>query len=223
MPINKTPNLAMNLSPISIIRRNSPKEKRTFTFFRSRTLSSSSTESTGGGGGNGSGGNSYTGGNGPPSPRLSPRTLFDKVRKRSQSDVKSQASVEQVGLNTYQQNLQLHLQQQLQEKLLMQQQELMQQQMLLKRQLQPPGNGLSSSSNGSGSNNNLAVAINGGRKHLNHSISEENDESISNEDLDTSQYKLTHYQSLHHQQQTRQQPIDIMYSMSSPNKLLVWF
>jgi hypothetical protein len=48
---------------------NSPKEKRSFTFFRSRTLSGSSNESSG-----------------PSSPRLSPRSLFDKVRKRSQPD-----------------------------------------------------------------------------------------------------------------------------------------
>lgn len=50
---------------------NSPREKR-FTFFRSRTLSGSSNESSG-----------------PSSPRLSPRSLFDKVRKRSSNDVKN--------------------------------------------------------------------------------------------------------------------------------------
>ena len=55
---------------------NSPKEKR-FTFFsRSRTISGSSNESTG-----------------PSSPRLSPRTLFEKVtRKRSQNEKSTSTS-----------------------------------------------------------------------------------------------------------------------------------
>ena len=204
--MNKTPNLAMNLSPISVLNRSSPKEKRTFTFFRSRTLSSSSTESNsgGGGGGSGSGGNSYNGqGVGPPSPRLSPRTLFDKVRKRSQSDVKSQPSVDHV--NTFQHNLQMHLQQQLQEKLFMQQQEQFQQHLLLKKQML--------SSNASqppivSSNAILSVTINGGRKHMNHSISEENDESIINEEQD----------SLNQQSQN---PLDILFALSPTNKLKV--
>ncbi len=208
MPTNKTPNLAMNLSPISILNRSSPKEKRTFTFFRSRTLSSSSTESnSGGGGGGGSGGNSYNGqGVGPPSPRLSPRTLLDKVRKRSQSDVKSQPSVDHV--STLQHNLQMHLQQQLQEKLLMQQQEQFQQHLLLKRQML--NSNLSQAPIASSSNAILSVSINGGRKHLNHSISEENDESIINEEQD----------SLNQQSQN---PLDALFALSSPNKLKVNF
>lgn len=70
--------------------RSSPKEKRSFTFFRSRTLSSSSNESTGGGGTNSGGGANLVS----TSPRLSPRSIFDRVRKRSQSDAKSQQSVE---------------------------------------------------------------------------------------------------------------------------------
>lgn len=80
----------MNSSPNQ---RQSPKEKRTFTFFRSRTLSNSSNESAG---------TSSTSGLAsavaPPStsPRLSPRSIFDKVRKRSQSDVKSPPTLEQI-------------------------------------------------------------------------------------------------------------------------------
>lgn len=70
----KTPNISMNLNPD----KNSPKEKRSFTFFRSRTLSSSSADS--------STGLSI-------SPRISPRSLLDKVRKRSQSDAKSQQPI----------------------------------------------------------------------------------------------------------------------------------
>ena len=74
MTQNKSP--SMNISP-------TPKEKRPFQFFRTRTLSSSSTESgsTGGGVSGGSVTNIHT-----TSPRLS---IFDKVRKRSQSDAKS--------------------------------------------------------------------------------------------------------------------------------------
>lgn len=64
----------MSLNP----NKNSPKEKRPFTFFRSRTLSSSSADS--------STGVSI-------SPRISPRSLLDKVRKRSQSDAKSQQPI----------------------------------------------------------------------------------------------------------------------------------
>lgn len=148
----------MNLSPSN---RNSPKEKRSFTFFRSRTLSSSSNESNGGGGGGGSGGGGQS-----TSPRLSPRSIFDKVRKRSQSDAKSQTSVDQLSnnnsnnsLNVHQHNLQLHLQQQLQEQLLQQQQQLLKNKNILPQQIV---NGLV-------------------RKHLSHSISEENDEAIHNE------------------------------------------
>lgn len=70
----KTPSINMNLTP----NKNSPKEKRSFTFFRSRTLSSSSAESNNG---------LST------SPRISPRSLLDKVRKRSQSDAKSQQPI----------------------------------------------------------------------------------------------------------------------------------
>lgn len=52
----------------------SPKEKRSFSFFRTRTLSTSSNEAS----------------SGPSSPRLSPRTLFDKVKNKiTQSDSKS--------------------------------------------------------------------------------------------------------------------------------------
>lgn len=59
----------MSISPtINQPAKASPKEKR-FAFFRSRTLSGSSNES-----------------NGPSSPRLSPRSLFDKVRKRNSSN-----------------------------------------------------------------------------------------------------------------------------------------
>jgi hypothetical protein len=208
MPTNKTPNLTMNLSPITVLNRNSPKEKRTFTFFRSRTLSSSSTESNGGGGGGGggSGGNSYNStGLGPPSPRLSPRTLFDKVRKRSQSDVKSQPSVDQIGLNTFQHNLQMHLQQQLQEKLLLQQQEQFQQHLLLKKQML---NANAQQSLPASSNAIISVSINGGRKHLNHSISEEGDESIINEEQDSPKNQS-------------QNPLDALFALSSPNKLKV--
>jgi len=94
----------MNISPTQ---RNSPKEKRTFTFFRSRTLSNSSNDSSNGIN------------NGSTSPRLSPRSLFDRVRKRSQSDALAsnnkspQSSLEQINQQKYQENLQLHLQQQL--------------------------------------------------------------------------------------------------------------
>lgn len=142
----------MNLSPTQ---RNSPKEKRSFTFFRSRTLSSSSTDSN----------------TGVPStsPRLSPRSLFDKVRKRSQSDAKSQPSVDQISasagsnsnnynLNIHQQNLQYNLQQQL----LLQQQ----QQLLLSQQVRAESGPRSVSS---------GTSV---RKHLSHSISEENDEAV---------------------------------------------
>jgi hypothetical protein len=155
------------------IQRNSPKDKKTFTFFRSRTLSSSSNESNGGGSGGtsygssvGSGGiniaihNLISGNNignnnngSSTSPRLSPRSLFEKVRKRSQSDVKSQTSTEHV--NNINNNYTS-----LQEKLIQHHQQQMQQhQLLLKKQnsLGPPSVGSS-------------------RKHLSHSISEENDD-----------------------------------------------
>ena len=71
---------------------NSPKEKRSFTFFRSRTLSGSSNESNSGGAGGG-GGQVIPAST---SPRLSPRSLFERVRKRSQSDAKSPSSVDTV-------------------------------------------------------------------------------------------------------------------------------
>lgn len=69
---NKSP--AISISP-------TPKEKKPFPFFRTRTLSSSSNDS---GGNNGVVGGSVTNIN--TSPRLS---IFDKVRKRSISDAKS--------------------------------------------------------------------------------------------------------------------------------------
>lgn len=134
----KSANINMNLTPNN---KNSPKEKRSFTFFRSRTLSSSSTDSNNG---------QST------SPRISPRTLLDKVRKRSQSDVKSQQSVDNISESNriLQYNLQQHYQQQQQ-----------QQQMLLKK-----ANAQSAVNSGSGSM----------RKHLSQSISEEN-ENVYNE------------------------------------------
>jgi hypothetical protein len=55
----------------------SPKEKKSFNFFRARTLSTSSNEAS----------------SGPSSPRLSPRTLFDKMKSKiTQSDSKSSSS-----------------------------------------------------------------------------------------------------------------------------------
>lgn len=140
----------MNISPTQ---RNSPKEKRTFTFFRSRTLSSSSNDSNNGSNITAVNNNN----NGSTSPRLSPRSLFDRVRKRSQSDALAassnkspQSSIEQINQQKYQESLQLHLQQQLY--LSQQKQAILQQQQ---------------QQNGFFSN---------GRK-LNHSISEEKDES----------------------------------------------
>ena len=152
--------------------KNSPKEKRSFTFFRTRTLSSSSNESTGGGGGNSGGG----GGILSTSPRLSPRSIFDRVRKRSQSDAKSQSSVDHVVGSYSSNNGSIN-----------------------------NVNSIHSSSNSSSINsNNLSVQqqqqqqnkkSNGGppiigniiRKHLSHSISEENDEAIY---LDSSNNKI---------------------------------
>lgn len=67
----------MSLSPTINQPKASPKEKR-FTFFRSRTLSGSSNESASNGG--------------PVSPGLSPRSLFDKVRKRSSQHEKTSSS-----------------------------------------------------------------------------------------------------------------------------------
>jgi hypothetical protein len=88
-------------------------------------LSNSSNESNGGGGGSGNG-----------SPKVSPRSLFDRVRRRSQSDAKSQQSIDYVNSS-------------------------------------------------SGSNTlpaSLSVNKNGIiRKHLSHSISEENDEVLNDE------------------------------------------
>lgn len=204
----KTANLNMNnVSNSMSQQRNSPKEKKSFTFFRSRTLSSSSNESTGngpgggGGGGNGSNGGIYgssvgNGGNGmhmgihsllgvtgngssnnTTSPRLSPRSLFDKVRKRTQSDAsKSQSSSECINnINTNANNnpnngytsLQQQLIQHHQQQLLLQQQQQQQKESIKKQISCPP------SVNGSS------------RKHLSHSISEENDEynESSNSDI----------------------------------------
>ncbi|CAF0727100.1 unnamed protein product [Brachionus calyciflorus] len=145
MPETKNENLALKSANINmnINSKNSPKEKRSFTFFRSRTLSSSSTDSN----------------NGPStSPRISPRSLLDKVRKRSQSDVKSQQSVD--NLDNSQKNLQFNLQQQYQQQ--------QQQQLLLKK------------SNGQ---LNAPVPM---RQRLSHSISEEN-ENVYNE-INTNNY-----------------------------------
>lgn len=98
---SKSPTI--NISPI-------PKEKKPFQFFRTRTLSSSSNESGGTGGSGGITGGSVTNIH-TTSPRLS---IFDKVRKRSQSDAKS-SSIDHVNSNLthFQQNLQRHLQDQL--------------------------------------------------------------------------------------------------------------
>ncbi len=86
----KPSTLNMSSSP-SQIKNQSPKEKRTFSFFRSRTLSNSSSESTGG---NANNPNALSNSGG--SPGISPRALFERVRKRSQSDAKSQNSVDAV-------------------------------------------------------------------------------------------------------------------------------
>jgi hypothetical protein len=139
-----------------------PKEKRSFQFFRTRTLSSSSTESGGGGGGGGGGNN----GGGTISPRVSPRSIFDKVvRKRSQTDIKPSNSIEQI--NQLQLNLQMHLQQQLQ------QQQLQQQQAQVRKKIV----------NGH--------VVNVSRKHLSHSISEEKDEE-ANESMTELNYRTFH-------------------------------
>ena len=163
----------MNLSP-------TPKEKRPFTFFRSRTLSSSSTESTGGGGsgGGGGGGGGSTGG-GNVSPRISPRSIFDKVvRKRSQSDVKSSSSVEPISnLNQFQHNLQQHLQQQLLQQQLLQQKMGSSEPAKQQQQQQKRING-------------QVVTVN--RKHLSHSISEEKDEEYNEPSYIESNYKTFH-------------------------------
>jgi hypothetical protein len=161
----------MNLSPTQ---RNSPKEKRTFTFFRSRTLSSSSNDSSSSVAGSSSASTSAAA-QSSTSPRLSPRLLFERVRKRSQSDAKSQTSVENLTSPSQsqpspngssangnngpidQKALQLHLQQQ-----------------LAKSKLKVPG-GSSAASNSASSSGSAS------RKHLSHSISEENDETINNE------------------------------------------
>lgn len=177
------------MSPLTN-QRNSPKDKKTFTFFRSRTLSSSSNESNGGGSGGtsygssvGSGGiniaihnlingnNNGNSNNNSTSPRLSPRSLFEKVRKRSQSDVKSQSSTEHVNnINSNYTSLQ--------EKLIQHhQQQLQQHQLLLKKQnsLGPP-------------------SVGSCRKHLSHSISEENDDYTDSNNIDPS--KPVYYGSL---------------------------
>jgi hypothetical protein len=110
----------MNTSPNQ---RNSPKEKRSFTFFRSRTLSASSNDSSNNGAVLASATvNNNNNNNGSTSPRLSPRSIFDRVRKRSQSDAVNssggnnkspQNSIEHINQQKFQENLQLHLQQQL--------------------------------------------------------------------------------------------------------------
>jgi hypothetical protein len=67
----------------------SPKEKKSFQFFRNRTMSNSSNESNTG--------NIATS----TSPHVSPRSFFDRVRKRSQSDAKSPQFIDHVGSNPY--------------------------------------------------------------------------------------------------------------------------
>jgi len=69
------------------------KDRRPFQFFRTRTLSSSSTGSNEGSGAQNSGSNS----NIQSSPRIS---IFDRVRKKSQSDVKAPNTVDQLNGNS---------------------------------------------------------------------------------------------------------------------------
>lgn len=103
---------AMSTNASSSGQRQSPKEKRSFTFFRSRTLSNSSNDSSSGAAAAAAaaaGMSSSPGGPTVPSPssqsstspRLSPRTLFDKVRKRSQSDAKTPPTIDHVGGQVY--------------------------------------------------------------------------------------------------------------------------
>jgi hypothetical protein len=74
----------MNISPTI-------KDRRPFQFFRSRTLSSSSTGSNEGSGVPNTGSNSNM------QPNVSPRmSILDRVRKRSQSDIKTPSTVDQV-------------------------------------------------------------------------------------------------------------------------------
>lgn len=75
----------INISPI-------PKERRPFPFFRSRTLSSSSTGSNEGGVNVANGSTTNVAAT---SPRLSTRSILDKVRKRSNSDAKA-STVDQI-------------------------------------------------------------------------------------------------------------------------------
>ena len=156
-------------------------KRSTFTFFnRARTLSNSSAESNGSAGGSGTittvidqqpapAASSNSAMN--MSPKLTPRNLLDKVRRRSHSDAKaSKQTVEHIkpgafatAVSTsasYEQQLQLHLQQQL----FAQQQ----QQLLGKRLSGPP-------------------ALNrAARKHLGDSICEENDDPDTNGDKSNS-------------------------------------
>ena len=79
----KSPN--MSLSPTNL-----KTEKRGFQILRSRTLSSSSAGSNDGNVSGGSQNSNFI------SPKISPKSIFDRVRKRSQSDVKSSNSVDQI-------------------------------------------------------------------------------------------------------------------------------
>ena len=162
-------------------------KRSTFTFFnRARTLSNSSAESNGSAGGSGTittvidqqpapAASSNSAMN--MSPKLTPRNLLDKVRRRSHSDAKaSKQTVEHIkpgafatAVSTsasYEQQLQLHLQQQL----FAQQQ----QQLLGKRLSGPP---------------ELNRAA---RKHLGDSICEENDDPDTNGDESTSSSAVYH-------------------------------
>lgn len=142
----------MNISP-------TPKEKKPFQFFRSRTLSSSSTESNGG--------NNLSTGSNPSttSPRNSTRNFLDRVRKRSNSDVKASNSVDKIdgSLNQYHQSLQKHLQEQL----------FKDQQKLARKQATDDNQSPTAQVK---MVNGYAVNISRQRPHLSHSISEECDD-----------------------------------------------
>lgn len=160
---------------------NSPSQretpKRSF-FFRTRTLSSSSNESGGGGSGGGGGGGSGSPSAGvlSSSPRVSsPRiSIFDRVRKRSQSDAKSPPSLDVVSPTMVNGNAAGHSPHSV-----------------------TTFSGLSVSTGSKCLNNNNSVSSNGSnsrynsaaitgmaivRKHLSHSISEEKDENSLNGD-----------------------------------------
>jgi hypothetical protein len=131
----------MSLSPTINQPKASPKEKR-FTFFRSRTLSGSSNESSNGG---------------PASPGLSPRSLLDKVRKRSSQNEKTSSS------NSL--------------KIPSPPQVIIQQP---KTNVSPNGHILSSTAP-TASAAKAAAQAQSLRKRLSHSISEENDDQLNNE------------------------------------------